>query len=163
MKLARSSFYYKPTTISPDQVKAEADLIDRIEAICLQFPCYGYRRVIKQVQREEWVVNHKKVLRLMRESDLLCRARHRWVKTTDSLHRFPRYPNLIKGVTISRMNEVWLSDITYITFRVGLRSKVFDSRLCRPTKNRHTIYSTCYCSRSNSARHSSPIGRGKTS
>ena len=119
MKLARSSFYYKPTAKSPYQMKAEADLVDRIEAICLEFPRYGYRRVTKQLQRERWVVNHKKVLRLMRESDLLCRARHKWVKTTDSRHRFPRYPNLIKGVTISRMNEVWLSDITYIRIRTG--------------------------------------------
>jgi len=65
------------------------------------------------------VVNHKKVLRLMRESDLLCRARHKWVKTTDSRHRFLRYPNIIKEVTISQLNEVWLSDITYIWIRTG--------------------------------------------
>ena len=45
-------------------------------------------------------MNHKKVLRLMRESDLLCRARRQWVKTTNSKHRFPRYPNLIKGMAI---------------------------------------------------------------
>ena len=52
-------------------MKAEADLVDRIEAICLEFPRHGYRRVTKQLQREGWVVNHNKVLRLMRESDLL--------------------------------------------------------------------------------------------
>ena len=119
MNLPRSSFYYKPTAKSSDRMEAEADLVDRIEAICLEFPRYGYRRVTKQLQREGWVVNHKKVLRLMRESDLLCRARHKWVKTTDSRHRFPRYPNLIKGVTISRLNQVWLSDITYIRIRTG--------------------------------------------
>ena len=117
MNLSRSSFYYKAK--NPDRMKAEADLVDRIEAICLEFPRYGYRRVTKQLQREGWVVNHKKVLRLMRESDLLCRVRHKWVKTTDSRHRFPRYPNLIKRVTISQMNQVWLSDITYIRIRTG--------------------------------------------
>ncbi len=45
MKLARSSFYYKPRGKSPDQMKVEADLRDRIEVICLAFPRYGYRRV----------------------------------------------------------------------------------------------------------------------
>jgi transposase InsO family protein len=55
----------------------------------------------------------------MRESDLLCRLKRRWVKTTDSCHRFPRYPNLITGMYISRLNQVWLADITYIRIRTG--------------------------------------------
>jgi transposase InsO family protein len=55
----------------------------------------------------------------MKESDLLCRVRRRWVKTTDSKHRFARYPNLIKEMAISRLNQVWLSDITYIRIRTG--------------------------------------------
>ena len=55
----------------------------------------------------------------MRESDLLCRVKRRWVRTTESRHHFPRYPNLIKGTVISRLNQVWLSDITYIRIRTG--------------------------------------------
>jgi len=97
----------------------EADLRDRIELICLEFPRYGYRRVTHQLRQEGRAVNHKKVLRLMRESDLLCRMMRKWVRTTDSRHRFPRYPNRIKGMAISRMNQVWLSDITYIRVRAG--------------------------------------------
>jgi transposase InsO family protein len=100
-------------------MKAEADLIDRIETICLEFPRYGYRRVTEQLRRDRLPVNHKKVLRLMRESDLLCRVRRRWTKTTDSKHSFPRYPNLIRGLVASRLNQVWLSDITYIRIRTG--------------------------------------------
>jgi len=119
MNLARSSFYYKPQAKSPDRMKAEADLMDRIEAVCLEFLRYGYRRVTKQLQREGGTVNHKKVLRLMRESDLLCRVRRKWVKTTDSHHHFPRYPNLIKGMVINRLNQVWVADITYIRIRTG--------------------------------------------
>jgi len=119
MRLARSSFYYKPRAKSPDRMKVEADLRDRIEAICLEFPRYGYRRVTHQLKHEGWEINHKKVLRLMRESDLLCRVRRKWVKTTDSRHRFPRYPNLIKGMAISHLNQVWLSDITYIRIKTG--------------------------------------------
>jgi transposase InsO family protein len=118
MKLARSTFYYRKRA-SPECLKAEADLRDRIEAICLEFPRYGYRRVTEQLKREGLCVNHKKVLRLMKESDLLCRVKRKWVKTTDSRHRFPRYRNLIKGMTIKCLNQVWLSDITYIRIRTG--------------------------------------------
>ena len=119
MKLARSTFYHKPKDKSPDKMQKETVLRGKIEAICLQFPRYGYRRVTAQLKRDGIQVNHKKVLWLMRESDLLCRVRRRRVKTTNSRHRFPRYPNLIKGMVISNLNQVWLSDITYIRIRTG--------------------------------------------
>ena len=118
MKLARSSFYYRPRDKDTAK-KADADLRDRIETICLGFPRYGYRRVTAVLAREGKRANHKKVLRLMRESDLLCRVKRRRVRTTDSRHRFPRYPNLIKGMTVRCLNQVWLADITYIRIRTG--------------------------------------------
>ncbi|MBM3166470.1 MAG: transposase, partial [Chloroflexi bacterium] len=62
MRLARSSFYYKAKAKSPERLKAEADLRDKIEAICLEFPRYGYRRVTHQLRHEGQQVNHKKVL-----------------------------------------------------------------------------------------------------
>jgi putative transposase len=97
----------------------DADLRDKIETICLGFPRYGYRRVTAALKREAKQINHKKVLRLMRESDLLCRVKRRKVKTTDSRHHFPRYPNIVKGMIITRLNQVWLADITYIRIRTG--------------------------------------------
>jgi len=119
MGLARSSYYYKPAVKSPGRLEAEADLVDRVEAICLEFPRYGYRRVTHQLKQEGRRVNHKKVLRLMRESDLLCRVKRKWVKTTNSYHRFPRYPNRIKGLDVNRLNQVWVADITYIRIKTG--------------------------------------------
>jgi transposase InsO family protein len=119
MKLPTSSFYYQPRSKSAADKKRQTDLALRIEAICLEFPRYGYRRVAAQLRRERLLVNHKRVLRLMRESDLLCRVKRRWTKTTDSKHGFPRYPNLIEGMVVSRLNQVWLSDITYIRIRTG--------------------------------------------
>jgi putative transposase len=119
MKLARSTFYHKPRNRSPEEMEKEADIRDKIEAICLEFPRYGYRRVTEQLKRLSLRVNHKKVLRLMKESDLLCQVKRKRVKTTDSKHRFPRYPNLIKGMVIRCLNQVWLSDITYIRIRTG--------------------------------------------
>ena len=119
MKLARSSYYYRPKSQSPERMETEADLRDKIEAICLEYTRYGYRRVTHELKHRNLKVNHKKVLRIMRESDLLCRVRRRRVKTSNSRHCFPRYPNLIKGMVISRLNQVWLSDITYIRIRTG--------------------------------------------
>ena len=116
MKIPASSFYYRPQA---GLTEAEADLTGRIESICLEFPRYGYRRVTAQLKREHLLVNHKRVLRLMRESDLLCRVKRRWVNTTDSRHGFPRFPNLVKDVAVSRLNQIWLADITYIRIRTG--------------------------------------------
>ena len=113
MNIARSTFYYRCK--SDSRVK-DADVIDRIEAICLEFPGYGYRRVTKQLQHEELVINHKKVLRLMRESNLLRRASRKRVKTTNSKHSFARYPNLIKGVEVSGVNQVWLTLLVFMGF-----------------------------------------------
>ena len=118
IKLARSSFYHKPKD-KTEKARKDADLRGKIEAICLEFPRYGYRRVTAALAREGKQVNHKKVLRLTRESDLLCRVKRKWVKTTDSKHRFPRYPNLVKGLVIKCLNQVWLADITYIRIRTG--------------------------------------------
>jgi putative transposase len=115
MKLSRSSFYYKEKT----KQQTEADLRRRIEAICVDFPGYGYRRVTCQLRREAFIINHKKVFRIMRENDLLCRTKRRWVKTTNSGHNLKVYPNLIKELIINRIGQVWLTDITYIRIKSG--------------------------------------------
>ena len=114
MKIARSTLYHKPKEKSLQQLKEEMDLRGQIERICLDFPRYGYRRVTKQLQRESWIVNHKRVLRVMRANDLLCRIRKRHVRTTDANHSYPIFPNLIKDLMITSINQVWVSDITYI-------------------------------------------------
>jgi transposase InsO family protein len=118
MKLAASSFYYKPID-KPQKAQQDADLRDKIEAICLEFPRYGYRRVTAALRQQNLRVNHKRVLRIMKDNGLLCQVKRKWVKTTDSKHCFPRYPNLIKGMEIGCLNQVWLADITYIRIRNG--------------------------------------------
>jgi len=119
MKLPTSSFYYRLKDKSVEEKETQADLIGRIEAICLEVPRYGYRRVTAQLKREKLIVNHKRTLRLMRESDLLCRVKRRRINTIDSRHGFPRYLNLVKDMVVSSLNQVWLADITYIRIRTG--------------------------------------------
>ena len=107
------SWYYERTPAGQEDHK-DVELRDAIERIVLEFPGYGYRRVTAALRREGWRVNHKRALRLMREESLLCQLKHRFVPTTDSDHTFGRYPNLIKDVEIGGLDQVWISDITYI-------------------------------------------------
>ena len=119
MELAKSSFYYEPQAPDPVTMKGDMDIMDKIEAICLDFHGYGYRRVTRQLRYDGFQINHKKVLRLMRESDLLCRIKRKWVRTTDSKHGLPVYRNLLKDKRITGINQAWLADITYIRIRNG--------------------------------------------
>jgi transposase InsO family protein len=120
VKLSRSSFYHKLRDEGQEEMQQEADLRSKIEVICLEYPSYHCGRVTDQLKREGLRVNHKKVLRLMRKGDLLFRVRGWRVKTTDSKHRFPAYPNLMNGMVITCGNQVWVSDIICIRMRTGL-------------------------------------------
>ena len=117
MGLARSSYYYQPQGLGPERLQAEADLRDRIEEIALRFPRYGYRRVTAQLRKEDWRVNHKRVLRLLRESDLLVKCKRKWVATTDSRHGFRVWPNLYRDTRPTGINQVWVADLTYVRLR----------------------------------------------
>ena len=116
--LSRST-YYSRAKQGIHKAKADADLRDRLEGLALSFPRYGYRRMTAQLHREGRRVNHKRVLRVMRESDLLCKIKRRFVRTTDSAHGLPVYANLIKGVHPSDVNQIWVADITYIRLLTG--------------------------------------------
>jgi transposase InsO family protein len=94
--------------------KCDVALRDAIERIVLEFPGYGYRRVTKALHRDGWTVNHKRVLRLMREESLLCQLKRSFKVTTDSKHSFRRYPNLLKEAIIDAPDQAWSADITYV-------------------------------------------------
>ena len=115
MDLPRSSYYYRPQTKGPD----DKLIVSRIEEIVEELPGYGYRRVTAQLHREGIFVNHKKVLRLMRAHGLTRKPKRRWVKTTDSDHRYPVYQNLVNGFRATGVNQVWTTDITYISLKTS--------------------------------------------
>jgi transposase InsO family protein len=87
---------------------------DRIQHIALEMPAYGYRRITAQLHREGIAVNHKRVLRLMREDNLLCLRPRPFVRTTDSDHGYTVYPNLVPTLDVSGLNQLWIADITYV-------------------------------------------------
>lgn len=111
-ELSRSWFYERAH--QKDQAQPDVALRDAIECIVLEFPGYGYRRVTAQLHRQGWSVNHKRVLRVMRDEALLCQLKRRWIATTDSRHRFETYPNRLTSLGLVRTNQAWVADITYI-------------------------------------------------
>ncbi|MBU1628200.1 IS3 family transposase [bacterium] len=97
MDLSRSTYYYKSKDKPTDILRKEADIQDRIEGIACEYPRYGYRIITKQLHREEFMVNHKKVLRIMRENSLLCSVTRKWIKTTDYRHQIVKISEFDKG------------------------------------------------------------------
>jgi putative transposase len=112
MGVSRSWYYEHPSA----EQKARKDVVlrDTIERIVLEFPGYGYRRVTATLRREGWRVNHKRVLRIMRQESLLCQLKRRFAPSTDSAHSFRRYPNLIEDIEFEGPDECWVADITYV-------------------------------------------------
>lgn len=115
MKLARSTYYYR----SRRAAAREKILRERIATICEEFPRYGYRRVTHQLQAEGLSVNHKAVARIMRESGLQVRPLRRFVRTTQSDHENPIFPNLAEGFTPTGPNQLWVCDLTYVAIAAG--------------------------------------------
>lgn len=112
LQVSRSWYYEKLTR--PEASEADVELRDAIECIILEFAGYGYRRVTHALKRAGWSVNHKRVLRIMREESLLCQLKRHFVHTTDSQHPYQVYPNLVKGMVIEAPDVVWVADLTYI-------------------------------------------------
>jgi putative transposase len=111
-EVSRAGFYR--CRQEPTAQERDIDLRDEIQKIALQFPCYGRRRIAAELKRRGWKVNHKRVHRIMREDNLLCLRRRKFVVTTNSNHPHPVYPNLAAAMDITAVNQLWVADITYI-------------------------------------------------
>jgi putative transposase len=109
----RSSFYYMEAPTDA----AEADLREALLQLAEQWPTYGYRRLTVQLKRAGVVANSKRVRRLMGELGLAAKAPKRTVRTTNSAHGFARHPNLVLGLEVSRPEQVWVVDFTYVKLR----------------------------------------------
>jgi putative transposase len=113
--LSRAGFYRsrRPRQASP----VEMEIRDEMQKIALESAAYGYRRITVELQRRGFDINPKRVLRMMREDNLLCVRRRRFVVTTDSRHNLPVYPNLAAQTVPTAINQLWVADITYIRLR----------------------------------------------
>jgi putative transposase len=111
-RVSRAGFYRHFQDHVPRQ--AETELRDRIHRVALQHRFYGYRRVAAELRLQGVIVNHKCVLRVMRDDNLLSLRKRKFVTTTDSVHGRSVYPNLIAGLHLTGLNQLWVADITYI-------------------------------------------------
>jgi putative transposase len=113
--LDRSGFYRwrAPRHMTP----VEMEMRDQMQKVALESPSYGYRRITCELRQRGFDVNHKRVLRMMREDNLLCVRRRAFMVTTDSRHNLPVYPNLAREMKPSGINQLWVADITYIRLR----------------------------------------------
>ena len=113
--LSRAGFYRRrlPHQATP----VEMEIRDQMQKVALESPAYGYRRITAELQQQGFAVNHKHVLRMMREDNLLCVRRRAFMVTTDSRHNLPVYPNLAREIKPTAINQLWIADITYIRLR----------------------------------------------
>jgi putative transposase len=109
----RSSLYYSNRHVPADEAMMKTALLD----LAGEWPTFGYRRLTAMMRRLDWPVNGKRVRRWMHELNLQGTPPPRLPRTTNSKHTFPRYANLVKDLVITRPNQVWVADITYIRLR----------------------------------------------
>ena len=110
--VCRAGFYRHRD--EPEVEDGDMDLRDEIQKIALEMPSYGRRRMAAELKRRDWKVNHKRVHRIMREDNLLCLRRRKFVVTTNSNHKHQVYPNVAAGMELTALNQLWVADITYI-------------------------------------------------
>ena len=115
-RVSRASFYRFDAEAAPGP-DSDMDLRDAIQKVAVEMPSYGRRRITAELRRRGWTVNPKKVHRLMREDNLLCVRRRKFVVTTDSNDGRKIYPNLARDMALTGLDQLWIADITYIRLR----------------------------------------------
>jgi transposase InsO family protein len=112
-QMSRASFY-RQQSAAPAGPDPDMNLRDAIQRIALEFPSYGRPRVTAELKRRGWEANHKRVHRILREDNLLCLRRRKFVVTTDSGHALRVYPNLARQMLLTDVDQLWRADITYV-------------------------------------------------
>jgi putative transposase len=115
-RVSRSGFYRFDESAEP-RPDSHMDLRDAIQRIALEWPSYGRPRITAELRRQDWTVNPKLVYRLMREDNLLCVRKRKFVVTTDSNHARRVYANLASNLILTATDQLWRADITYIRLR----------------------------------------------
>ena len=115
-RVSRSGFYRFEDDAKPGP-DPDMDLRDAIQRIALEWPSYGRPRITAELRRRGWTVNPKRVYRILREDNLLCVRKRKFIVTTDSNHGCKIYPNLARQMVLTCVDQLWRADITYIRLR----------------------------------------------
>jgi putative transposase len=115
-RVSRSGFYRFDENAEP-RPDPHMDLRDAIQRIALEWPSYGRPRITAELRRQGRTANPKLVYRLMREDNLLCVRKRKFIVTTDSNHARRIYPNLARDLVLTAPDQLWRADITYIRLR----------------------------------------------
>lgn len=113
--VSRAGFYRHWRRRGPSA--EEMELRERLQRLALSRRTYGYRRLTALLRREGRLVNHKRVLRLLRQDNLLAVRRRRFVVTTEGRHSWRVWPNLARWSRPDGPNQLWAADITYLRLR----------------------------------------------
>jgi transposase InsO family protein len=111
-QVSRAGWYRHPSDTG--ELDRDVELRSQVQKIALEWPAYGSRRITAELRRRGWLVNRKRVQRLMREDNLLCLRKRKFAITTDSDHNLRVYPNLARTMMLSGVDQLWRADITYI-------------------------------------------------
>jgi putative transposase len=115
-QVSRTSYYRFEENVG-SRSGSDMELRDAIQRIALEWPSYGRRRITQELRRRGWRVNPKRVHRFMREDNLLCVRKRKFVVTTNSNHGKKVYPNLARKMILTDVDQLWVADITYIRLR----------------------------------------------
>ena len=122
MGLARSTYYYRLKQEPKAKLREvrDTEIKELIDGVHIDFPTYGYRKLHAELLRRGILFNEKKIRRIQKKFGLFATQVRKWIKTTDSRHKLKKYPKLLTPATfISNVNEVWVSDITYVRIQTG--------------------------------------------
>jgi len=118
LNVSKSSYYKWKNNGFVDY--SDRVLLKELHGIAFEFPFYGYRRITKELHRRNMPINSKKVRKIMKQENLVCRRKKAFKPvTTDSNHNCRIYPNLAKNLEVTGLNQLWVADITYIRLPNG--------------------------------------------
>ncbi len=119
MEISIATYNYDPKITRAEKEESDADIKGIIELVRIEFPRTGYRMLLQHLKRRGVVIGETKLRRIIKAFDLQFQHKKKFIATTDSRHDCLVHPNLIQGMTIDNINQVWTADITYIRIANG--------------------------------------------
>lgn len=118
-EISTSTYYYKPKKSRLEKDKQDANIRDAVEKVHLKFPRSGYRTMKHYLYKSGVKVGETRLRRIMKDNNLQAKIKKKFFVTTQSNHGEYIYPNLLPEMGVDNINQVWVSDITYIRISNG--------------------------------------------